>query len=248
MKYINVKKVIALISAGFILISLNGCKKKEESDYLNVSETSLNQQIESEIINEPIDTEPNQYVEIETKEQTEQAVSETIENKEEEVIIYFENLEKEVNCYINESDFDRLKEKVKNIAITGIDFIFYGTEIKGVTFDELTTETKNKIMYIVASIDNKIESKVPNYKETIKNKFGQGYDYVNEKLDEALTYVDGKLEEKYGESYENTKDKASEITESVKENAINTYERVTEEIGSGFTKIKEWYEEKTNKG
>ena len=67
MKYINVKKVIALISAGFILISLNGCKKKEESDYLNVSETSLNQQIESEIINEPIDTEPNQYVEIETK-------------------------------------------------------------------------------------------------------------------------------------------------------------------------------------
>lgn len=228
MKYINVKKMVAVISAGFILISISGCKKQEEISYSNIPGNSS-----------------NQYVETELTEETQKLIN---ENDNEEIVTYFEDLEQQVDDCLNESNFDKLKEKAKNIAITGIDFIFYGKEIKGVTFEELTEETKNKIMYIVASVDSKIESKIPGYKETIKDKFGQGYDYVSEKLQEGLNYVDGKLEEKYGDDYMNAKDKATDIKDDVKENASNIYDKVTEEIESGWSKIKEWYEEKTNKG
>ena len=40
----------------------------------------------------------------------------------------------------------------------------------------------------------------------------------------------------------------SEITVDVKEGASNIYEKITEEIETEWSKIKDWYEEKTNKG
>lgn len=238
MKYVNIKKLIVVLSTGFVLISVSGCNKNGEKVYSNVQENSLNQNVETETL---VNTEANNYVETEP-------ILETTQNKEVEIINYFDSLEQEIDSYINEGKFEEMKEKAKNIAITGIDFIFYGKEIKGVTFEELTIDTKNKIMTIVSRIDSKIENKIPGYKDTIKDKFGQGYDYVSLKLDEVLIYIDGKLETEYGDNYERTKEKASNITEDVKEGASNVYEKVSEEISDGWSKIKEWYEEKTNKG
>ena len=242
MKYMNIKKLTAIISAGFILLSISGCQKKEESNKTNSLETGNYQYVETR----PSDDLNNEN----------QILNETIADRnqntsngsaEDEIVTYFENLESEVNYYINEDNFEKVKEKSKNIAIAGIDFVFYGTEIKGVTFEELTIESKEKILSIVAIIDSKIESKLPGYREIIKDKFGQGYDYVSEKLQEGLTYVDGKLEEKYSEDYKNVKDKANEIKKDAKEGASSIYDKVTEEISEGFTKIKEWYENKTCK-
>lgn len=230
MKYINIKKVLAVISAGFIIISMSGCESKEAS----VS-TDNNSQIE--IVNEPG---------VDLKDNSSSVVIDS-QTKEEEVIDYFENLESDVEKYVNESNFDKVKDKAKNIAITGIDFIFYGTEIKGVTFEELTDTTKEKIMAIVARIDSKIESKVPNYKDTIKDKFGKGYDYVTDKLHQGIDYVDNKLEEKYGEKYDNVKDKASEIKEEVKEGASEVWDTIKDKTSDGFSKVKDWYEEKTGR-
>lgn len=237
MKYINVKKVIAVVSAGFILMSMTGCKK-EEKDYSKKQEPIVNEYIQDETKKEELE-----YIEPETKE-----TLNSVENNEAEVIKYFENLEEEVNDLLNEDNLDKMKEKLINIVVTGIDFIFYDTEIKGVTFGELTTEAKIKIMEIVSSIDDKIESKIPGYKEIIKDKIGQGYDYVSEKLDDALTYADGKLDEKYGEDYEDAKNKASEIIGDIKEEATDIYGNVSEDVKEGWSKIKGWYETKTNKG
>ena len=52
MKYINVKKIVTIISVGFILISISGCKKQEKISSSNISENSSNQYIENEKINE----------------------------------------------------------------------------------------------------------------------------------------------------------------------------------------------------
>ena len=235
MKYINMKKLIAIISAGCILISISGCKKHEDANKSNVSDTGNYQYMEN----------PSEQFKLESAESSnETQVGETIEN---EIITYFQGLEEEVNNCINAESFEKVKEKAKEMFITGIDFIFYCKEIKGVTFEELTTEAQERIMYIVANIDSKIESKIPGYKETIKDKFGQGYDYVSEKLQEGLKYIDGKLDEKYGEDYQGVKDKANEITDEVKDGASSIYDEVTESISEGFQKIKDWYEDKTDK-
>jgi len=242
MKYINIQRIIAVISAGFILISVSGCQKKVETKN-NGSEANNYQHIETATSN-PTNGAENSTINESLAENT---IITTDSIIEEEIINYFEDLEEEVTYYINEDNFDKLKDKAKKIVITGIDFIFYGTEIKGVTFRELTIETKEKIMSIVASMDGKFESKLPGYKETIKDKFGQGYSYVTEKLQEGINYIDGKLDDKYGEDYQDAKDKASEITEEVRESASNIFGKVSEEISEGFTKIKEWYEDKTGK-
>ena len=239
MKYVNVQKLIAILSAGFILLSVSGCQKKESNNKVQKDENSSFVQIQTE---PAIDTE-NVLIDIIDNEEV---ITADID-KEKEIVGYFEELEHEVTTYINQDNFEQMKEKIKKIAITGIDFIFYGTEIKGITFEELTTETKEKIMNIVASIDGKIEGKIPGYKDTIKDKFGQGYSYVTGKLSEGIDYIDNKLEQKYGQDYQDAKDKANEIKDDVKEEASDIFNKVSEEVSEGWSKIKKWYEDKTGK-
>ena len=231
MKNLNVKKIMAMFTTSLVLINMSGCKKNEEQ--LLFSETSIiqdNEFDESEAI----------IVQNDVFYENDNTITSKV--KEEEVIKYFEELEEEIDNYINEKNFDRVKEKAKNIFITCIDFIFYDEEIKGVSFDSLTADAKNKIMYIAANIDKKIEAKIPGYKETIKDKFGQGYTYISEKLINALIYADSKLEEEYGDKYDDVKNKASDAKDNIVDSAINIYEEVTEEIDEGFMKIKDWYE------
>lgn len=75
---------------------------------------------------------------------------------------------KEVFTNIKTSDtLDSLKKNVIKL----IDFVFYGKKINDVTFAELKTETKAKVMYYVLIIDNKIEEIIPNYKEKLGDKY-----------------------------------------------------------------------------
>lgn len=243
MKYINVKKVITIISAGFIVLSVGGCKAKKYNDDSNGFH-NINTEVTKKVENQILDNSD------EKGESEETIPTEKInedEKDEEEIITYFENLEEDVDFYLDDLDFDKVKDKVKNAAIAGIDFIFYDKEIKGVTFNELTSATKDKILTIMASIDSKIESKIPEYKETIKEKFGKGYDYINEKLHDGINYADDKLEDKYGQDYNNIKDKTSQIKDEVKESAGSTIDTIKDKTNQGFTKVKDWYEDKTGK-
>lgn len=244
MKYININKIVAVICAGFVLVSVSGCQKKttiNDDTKKIVYEQSSNYQ-EEKVTN----SKNNQS---QTPKSNANVNSNVIINddKEIEIISYFENLEQEVDKAINEDSFSKFKEKAKEIAITGIDFIFYGTEIKGVTFEQLSDNAKNKIMAIVSRIDNKVESKIPGYKETIKEKFTQGYDYVKTKLQEGLNYADDKLLEQYGDKYQDVKDKTKEVTQDIKESTKDVTNQIQDAASNGWSKIKNWYEEKTNK-
>lgn len=160
---------------------------------------------------------------------------------------YFEELEKKIDSYICEFNFDKVKENVKNMAITGIDFIFYGKEIDGITFQELTYEAKNKMLSIMSCINDKIESKIPNYKDDIKDEFGKSYGYVTNKLNHLIDYIDTELENKYGKNYDEVKDKASELKNDVKFEATEVVEKIKNTTDIGISKLKDWYEEKTDK-
>ena len=253
MGYINMKKLVALLSAGIVLISISGCRKKQSSqlDFEESYQYETSTTTTSETISEN-NTELVDNIKVDIVDDQEDIIDKEIvaaSNKEieTEIVAYFEDLEEEVNYYLNQENFDKMKEKAKEIAIIGIDFIFYGTEIKGITFDELTQESKEQIKVIVSSIDSKIESKIPGYKETIKDKFGRGYDYLTEKIENGLNFIDGKLDKKYGEDYQNVKDKANEVKEDIKDDASDIYDKAKEGVSDGWSKVKGWYENKTGK-
>ena len=85
------------------------------------------------------------------------------------VVSYLTNLNSKLDTYNNEND-KNLREKAKDIFVTTVDFLFYDGVIKGYTFDELSLSARLKVLKIVASIDNKIDSYFPNYKDIIKEK------------------------------------------------------------------------------
>ena len=73
---------------------------------------------------------------------------------------YFEDVEKS-------NDESKLKKGFTNV----VDFLFYGKEIKGKTLSELTDDAKLKIMKIALSLDQKIDSKFPDYKDKVSEKY-----------------------------------------------------------------------------
>jgi len=73
-----------------------------------------------------------------------------------------------------------LRDKAKENFILIVDFLFYNGKIKGYTFDELTTKAKLSVIKLALTIDNKIDSYFPDYKEKISEKTNKLYTSVKE--------------------------------------------------------------------
>lgn len=150
---------------------------------------------------------------------------------EEDIISYFENLDSELTNYNNDQ---LLSETIKEKFVKCIDFIFYDEEIGGKTFKELTNSAKLKILEITMSIDSKIDSKFPGYKETISSKYQD---------------IKGKAVKTYLETTTNICNNDPELCktakegfQSLKDNFGLTWDVIKDLVGSGTSKLKEWYE------
>ena len=129
-----------------------------------------------------------------------------------------------------------IKAKSKIIFVNLVDFVFYNGEIHGITFDELSDSAKNKVMEITLSMDSKIESKIPGYKEKIKDKSGKYIEYSLEKMKTIKDSVEQKLEEKIGQQeYNDMKEDLKERVNETKDITKDLYEK-------GKEKLKTWYE------
>lgn len=99
----------------------------------------------------------------EVKEETKK----TVEVVSEEITQFAEKLENEI---LTEENINNALKKAKQDFIKLIDFIFYGTQIDGYTFNDLTEQTKLQLMTIAMRIDARLEEYKPGYKEDIKLK------------------------------------------------------------------------------
>lgn len=214
----------------------NNNNNSEVSSNIKEENVSKDNEItkESELL---MNVEPIQEV-VETQEETN---NNEIKNINEKTITFFETTESEIETSINEEQ--GISEKAKEKFVMLVDFIFYGTEINGVTFEQLTEETKQKLIDIVNRIDLKIEEKVPGYKETISSGAKMSYTYLVDKLKQGITYVDGKIEEKIGtEKYDQIKEEVDESVEKIKEGGSKVLDKGKELFGTAKDKIKNWYE------
>lgn len=138
----------------------------------------------------------------------------------------------------NNLDNSILQEQAKENFIIIIDFLFYNGEIKGYTFDELTTKTKLSVIKLVLTIDNKIDSYFPDYKEKISEKTNKIYTSIKEL---AIT--------KYLEITTSICKKDSEICEQAKQDFQDmkksfsiTWDLIKNVASVGKENIKTWYE------
>lgn len=157
---------------------------------------------------------------------------------EESVISYLENKSLSLDKMKSEDNKD-FRTKAKEIFTETVDFLFYGSTIKGYTFNELTTSAKLKILSIACKIDYKIDSYFPNYKESIK----EGYSNLKGKA--ALMYLDttAKLCESVGES---ACDEARSNFKDMKESFGFTWDIIKTAASSSYKSLKtvlnEWYQ------
>lgn len=109
--------------------------------------------------------EKNNQKEVNASEENEETTFKTKEEISEEVVNFVEKIETEI---LTEENINKVLQSAKTSFITITDFIFYGTEINGYTFDELTEEAKARVIAIAIEIDAAIEEVRPGYKDEIK--------------------------------------------------------------------------------
>ena len=209
---------------------INNNNDKQENS--NIKEENNNEII----TNKDNDKNDNQVIENNkpnNNDSSSSKVEETV-TSENDVITYFLSSENSINSSVNQDD-KTFREKAKETFVTIVDFIFYDKEVKGYTFDELTTSAKLKIIKIALSIDSKIDEYFPDYKTTIKDK----YTSIKGKL--AVKYLEftSTLCEKVGAD---TCNQAKEDFNTMKESFGFTWELIKELASSGSTKVKEFYE------
>lgn len=217
------KKIILIILTFSILVT--GCTNKEETKKVK-KEDSLN-----------LVTETNPKEEIQT---------------EEEIVTYMDQIENEVAEITEKETITKTEEKtLKNTFVTLTDFIFYDGEIKGKKFSELTYASKEKILSIYESIDQKIETKFPRYKETIKEQGKKVYSTAKEKAQELKETIQNKYkdyvgEEKYNntiKAYEEDKSNVKEVYDTYKPAIDSTKEKAKETYQTAKEKVSSWYQE-----
>ena len=156
---------------------------------------------------------------------------ETVNYNESDVVDYFEDKEDEV-------ENNSFKEKFKDYFVEIVDFIFYGTEIKGHTFNDLTSSGKLKVISIALKIDSFIDSKVPGYKETISGTSSRIYNNAKEKLTTLYLNIASDVCEENDSDCENAKELFGEIKSTCKVG----WAFIKGLLKTGGNKLKDWYE------
>lgn len=155
------------------------------------------------------------------------AVTEPTPTTETDIVKYFED--------ISTSDSEgNLKKGFVNL----VDFLFYNKDINGITFLELTSEAKLKVIKIALKLDAKIEEYFPGYKETISSTTNKIYTDIKSKLIALYLDTTVKVCSNNSQVCEDAKNGLSEL----KKNFNISWDFIKDISGVGLTKLKDWYE------
>lgn len=251
-KIVNTKKIIYVLLSGFVIISMTGCSKTDSS--LNNSYNQSNEVItesnksDNSIIDKSAETnnENSQNADTSNNETKNNDTSNnvtTYSNKDKTAIQTFNNLNDEIDNILKNENVESAKDKAKGTFITIVDFIFYDSEINGVTFDELTDSGKQKVLEIANKIDTKIENKFPNYKDTISDTAKEAFNKASELIKKGSYNLSKFSKEKLGEDNYNAIINAKDEFIDYTKQAIDIIGDVGSSVfESGKEYIKNWYE------
>ena len=250
---LNTKKLVVILVSGFILITSVGCSNKNSeeinSSYYQEYNQGENNDIDTEKPNEQL-TDSSQLKEEPELEKVTNNENKTVENYNNsytsddiKVINYFNDIESSIEDELQNETDESIKDKLKGTFITIVDFLFYDSEINGIKFEDLTEGAKQNILETVSSIDNKIMSKYPNYKEDISSTTKSAYNKASEIIKKGADNVKEFSKEKLGEENYNAIIDAKDELVYYTKNAVDIIGDIAGSIWeTGKSKIKTWYE------
>lgn len=151
------------------------------------------------------------------------------ESREDNSFDYFSSDLSNIEDLIQQERIEAAKAKIKDVFITGVDFIFYDEAIGDVYFDDLTAEGKAITMNSIDTIGNLGEEFFPNWRESLSEK----YQVASEFVSDAYLGVLDKIKNYLGE--ENYK-AIGEIKDQVLGDLKDTQDNVKQ-------RVKSWYQE-----
>jgi hypothetical protein len=197
-------------------------KENTNNDVIVVEDTSTSAAIESSNVGSDI-------------------VVDTATSVDSQALEYFNAAESKIDSMAD--NIDKVKTEGKALFVKLVDFIFYDTEINGIKFNDLTAATQEKLVAIANSVDSKIESKLPGYKETVVDYTGKTYTYLSDKLKQGITYVDTKIGENINpDTYAEVKEETSGVVDTIKESVGTAIDISKETLAVGKEKLQKWYE------
>lgn len=152
-------------------------------------------------------------------------------NADTEVLNYFNTLNDDFSS-------NSIKDSLKNGFITVVDFLFYNGQIKGHTFNELSSSTKLKVLSMAMYFDSKIDNYFPGYKESISNSTSKIYTNIKEKV--VTTYLN--ITTSICNNNPDTCESAKEGFNELKTNFGLTWNLIKDIAGDGLANLKNWYE------
>lgn len=230
----KINKIIFIVTAIAIILIITYLLLINRHDNFNILIIESKKTDSENVYKEASNEEKLDNIKELDKMSNDKVMDEKVNYTENDVISYFENIENDVSI----SDINVIKLKGKEHFIKIVDFIFYGEEIRGYTFNELTDIAKLKIIGIGLKVDKKIEEKVPGYKESISNIGNRGYSNIKDRL--VTLYLD--ISSKICEKNEDDCIKAKEIFVEIKSFCEIGWDFIKEIASSTTTKLKKWYE------
>ena len=148
---------------------------------------------------------------------------------------------------INESQVtENFTKNAKKTFIDIVDFIFYGGEIKGVTFEELTDNGKEKVLELANKIDESIENKVPNYKDKISDTATKAFNNASKLIKKGSNNLNEFMKSKLAEDDYNAiidaKDDlvyySKNAVSFIKDNAPKVYNTLKDKLSTWYKNFK----------
>ncbi len=227
-------------------IYITGTVINKGENYIIIKDSTKNEYLiqgveeENYTIGSDVSTNINEVVENGNEEKpttvTTNDIEITYENKENK------NADTEIMTYMNETEnyFSKanFQEEVKTRFIAIVDFLFYNGKIKGYTFDDLTSKAKLQVLKLAISVDNKIESYLPGYKESIASTSGKIYTGIKNKVIESYLTITTKIC-----NYDKSLcDSAIHDFQDMKKAFSITWQTIKSLISTGAENLTEWYE------
>lgn len=223
MKYQNLsfhlKQLAATLAVSFVLVGCGADKK----DVTNASSTDdfTNSQSSSIATNSTNDNMPASSTIIQNE--LSSSEEEHLPSEAEE-FDYFNSAKEEIQDLLESEQIEEAKEKGKEYFITGIDFVFYDKEIKGITFDDLTEEGKKVTLENLEIMDGWIDAVAPDYKDKIGEKYAIVKDFISTKYYDAIDTIKESIGEENYSSFQNQKEK---LTDKLSDTKDKTLEKIS---------------------
>lgn len=193
-----------LLLSGGVVLSCSGCG--QSSNNLDMPSTSLNQESEDSIVDDSLDSYDTGQ-----------------ESLEDNSFDYFSSDLSSIEEFIQQERIEEAKSKIKDVFITGVDFIFYDEPIGDVYFDDLTAEGKEITMNSIDTIGDLGDEFVPNWREGLSEKYQVASDFVSDIYLSVLDKIKNYLGE---ENYHALGDIKDQVGDDFREGKDNVKERV----------------------